>query len=329
MIFLLFVVATLVGYLHIFLAVGFDPFEVVRQISMPRFTQSWSRGQYGDVYALLYELGALIYLIPAIAGLVLADPKKYSFPQKSIVVAVLLFTFYYGFASGTRNVFATYVISFTGIYLLAKPQIKLRQALALGVPMVGLLLFATVYMLEFRTTGLNDFSFAQERDRAFFVDYNIVNVSRLTGIFPSAFGYLGLEIPINALIRPIPRVLWAGKPEGLSLTLESALGASSGMTLSCTFIGEAYMAGGLFGVLIAGLFFGAAAERWNRVGNANQQFSQLLYVSGFLCAVLAMRSMMSMVPLILPTVALWLFGKLFLSRASLAGTDRAVNRTNH
>ena len=60
---------------------------------------------------------------------------------------------------------------------------------------------------------------------SFFVDYNIVNVSQLTEVFPASFEYLGLEIPLNALIRPIPRVLWPGKPEGLSVTIETALGS--------------------------------------------------------------------------------------------------------
>ena len=41
-IFVLFVLATLVGYLHILLAVNFDPFEMLRQMSLPRFSQSWS-----------------------------------------------------------------------------------------------------------------------------------------------------------------------------------------------------------------------------------------------------------------------------------------------
>src|SRR5262249_32962670 len=150
-----------------------------------------------------------------------------------------------------------------------------------------------------------------------FIDRNIIAVSRLTEAFPNSYEFLGLEIPFNALIRPIPRVLWPGKPEGLSVGIEDALGVT-GMTVACTFVGEAYMAGGLLAVLLMSLFFGALAEMWNRVGsNNNQRFAQLLYVSGFLCATIAMRSMLSMVPLMLPTLALWLYGKLWLRRSSV------------
>jgi hypothetical protein len=317
-VFLLFVLATLLGYFYMFLTVNFDLFEVWRQMSLPRFAQSWTRGQYGDANALLYEVGALIYLIPPIAGLIYARSQEYSFFFRVVVTIVFLFTLYYGFASGTRNIFATYVITFAGVYFLARPKFSLRHALVVGVPLLVVLLLSIVYMLQFRRAGLSNFPAAEEPAHSFFIDFNIISVSRLTAVFPSVFEYLGLEIPLNALIRPIPRILWPGKPEGLSVTIESALGAR-GYTLSCTFVGEAYMAGGLVAVVLISLFFGAAAAMWNRVGaNSNLQFAQLLYASGFLCAAITMRSMLSMVPFMLPTLALWLFGKLWLPRLRYA-----------
>ena len=103
-IFLLFVLAALVGYLHILLAVNFNPIEMLRQMELPRFAQSWSRGKYGDAYSLLYELGMLISLIPPIAGLIYARGKEFGIVQKLIVTAVLALTFWYGFLSGTRSV---------------------------------------------------------------------------------------------------------------------------------------------------------------------------------------------------------------------------------
>src|SRR5262249_25232646 len=112
---LLFTLATLLGYLYVFLAVDFDPLEVLRQMSLPRFAQSWSRGRYGgDVFSLLVEVGALIYLIPPIAGLIYARSKEYTLFQKGIVTIILIFTFYFGFASGTRTVIAIYLITFVG-----------------------------------------------------------------------------------------------------------------------------------------------------------------------------------------------------------------------
>lgn len=314
----LFIFAFVVGYLHIFLAVNFNPIDMIEQMSRPRFSQSWGRGKYGNLYSLLYELGLLIYLLPPIAGLMLAHAERFSLAQKAIVGIVLALTFYYAFASGTRNVLGTYVISMFGAYALTKPDLKLSQLLKVGVPIAGLLLFASTLMLEFRSAGGVTAVASEARHYdTLYIDHNLVNISNLTNVFPDAVPYLGLEIPYQAIIKPIPRALWAGKPEGLSTSIEAALGINDGVTtLACTFVGEAYMAGGFLGVLIAGLAFGAAAGWWNRTGRkVDSSFSQVLYASGFLAAAMAMRSMITMVPFMLPTLALWLMGKYWLPKS--------------
>lgn len=328
--FVLFILAFAIGYLHIFLAVNFDVAEMLRQMSLPRFSQSWGRGKYGDIYSLLYELNLLIYILPPAAGLIFARAKQFSMFQKLVVSLILLLTFYYAFAAGTRNVLATYVISMFAAYALSRPNLKLKRVLMMGIPIVALLVVATALMLEFRSSGV--FSIATE-DRHYdtlYIDHNIVNLSNLTNVFPDVVGYLGLEVPYQTIIKPIPRALWPGKPEGLSTGIEEALGVTDGVTtLSCTFVGEAYMMFGFFGVLIAGLMFGAGAASWNRIGQETaSSFSQVLYASGFLCAAMAMRSMIVMVPYMLPTLALWLFGRYWLPRSSTFRSGNVGNRRN-
>jgi oligosaccharide repeat unit polymerase len=315
-----FLLAFVIGYLPIFIAVDFDPIEMIVQMSGPRWSQSWSRGKYGNLYSLLSELSLLIYLLPPIGGLILARANHFSTIQKAIAISVLTLTFYYAFASGTRNVLGTYAIAMFGAYFLSKPDLKLKQVLTIGVPVAGLLLYASTLMLEFRNFGGISWLAAGERHYdTLYVDHNIVNLSKLTNVFPDAVDYLGLEIPYQALIKPIPRLFWPGKPEGLSTSIEAALGVTDGVTsLSCTFVGEAYMSFGFVGILMASVLFGAAAALWNRVGQeADSPFSQLLYASGFLCAAMAMRSLLTMVPYMLPTVALWIFGRYWLQGSRL------------
>jgi len=315
-IFLLFVLATMVGYFHIFLAVGFDPLEALREMSLPRGWQSWGRGRLGDASVLLYELGALIYLIPPIAGFIYARSKSYNILQKVVVAIVLLFTLYYGFATGTRSVLATYIITFSAAYFLARPNVTSWQILYRGVPILLVLLIGIVYMLEFRKIGLSNFSLAESNPDTLYIDHNLVVISQLTDAFPSSYEFLGLEIPFNALIHPIPRVIWPGKPEGLSVSVESVVNAT-GMTVAATFVGEAYMSGGLIAVLFAGLLFGAAAEKWNAMArDTSSSFPMLLYASGLLCAATSMRSLLWILPTMLPTLALWLYGKLPYSRSA-------------
>lgn len=316
----LFVFAFLVGYLHIFIAVSFDPIEMITQMARPRFTQSWGRGKFGDISALLYELSLLIYLLPPIAGFMFARAKQFSAIQKLFVIMVLGLTFFYAFAGGTRNVLGTYVIAMFGAYVLSKPDLNLKRLLIVGIPVAALLLFVSTLMLELRSAGgISSLGNEQRQYDTLYIDHNMVNISNLTNVFPDAVDYLGLEIPFQSIIKPIPRALWPGKPEGLSTSIEAALGSFDGVTtLACTFAGEAYMALGFAGVLIAGLFFGAAAGWWNHVGqDRNSSFSQILYASGFLCAAMSMRSLLTMVPFMLPTLAMWVIGKFWLPKASV------------
>jgi len=321
-IFFLFVLAALLGYIHMFLAVNFDLLEVFRQMALPRFQQDWGRGQYGgDIHSLFVEIGALIYLIPPIAGLILARPNEYGALKKVIVTVILSFTFYYGFSSGTRNIMATYTITFLGSYFMNRSTLTLWQVFYKGVPVLAILAIGMVYMLQFRTEGLGNFSFSDGGPATLYVDHNLIVISQITEVFPKSYDFLGLEIPVNTLIHPIPRIFWPGKPEGLSVGVEEAVGAPSGVTVACTFVGEAYMSGGLLAVLFFGLLFGAMAEMWNGVArNTNSPFAQLLYASGFFSGMLTMRSMQWLTVAMLPTIALWLYGRLWIRRS---GRSRA------
>jgi len=171
-------------------------------------------------------------------------------------------------------------------------------------------------MLDFRSVGLANYSLAGDKAETLFVDNNLVTISRLTDVFPDKAGFLGFEIPYNALIRPIPRAIWPDKPEGLSVGIEDALDAE-GLTISATFVGEAYMADGLLGVVMTALLLGVLAGWWNRLGqDLDSDFKLLLYVSGFFAAALAMRSILQVVPAVLPTLALWIYGKFLLPKQS-------------
>jgi oligosaccharide repeat unit polymerase len=315
--FFIFLLAFGLGYMHIFLAVDFDIFEAIRQMALPRFWQSWGRGRLGGWSDLLVEVGALIYLIPPLAGCIYAQANRYSLFQKITVAIIFVFTLYFGFSSGTRNVFGIYMITFCGAYLALQPRITIKKLIIFVSPVALLTLVGMYFMLEFRTTGLGNYSFTESEFNGVFVDSNMVVIAKLTEVFPGRHSYLGLEIPYTAIIRPIPRAIWPGKPEGLSLSIESAMDAGDGITLACTFVGEAYMAGGMLGVLAFGLLFGAVAGRWNRMGyDLTSNYKLILYVSGFFGAALSMRSLLSAAPTVLPTLALWLYGRVWLQSAT-------------
>ncbi|MBK0399764.1 oligosaccharide repeat unit polymerase [Limibaculum sp. M0105] len=310
----LFFVIALFGYLHILLAVNFDVPEAIRQMALPRFRQAWSRSRLGGWNTLLTEVGLLIFLIPPLAGLIFARFRSFGTFTHLFVILIFAVTLFKGFASGTRSVFLIHLLTFAGAFILARPDLKTLHLLSFGavVAMIGGL--GMNYMLAFRGIGLSRFDFEEFESETLFVDLNLINICKLTEVFPSRFDYLGLEIPYWMMILPIPRALWPGKPEGLSIGIEEALGVD-GLTLSATFVGEAYMAGGLFAVIVSGLLLGATAGNWDRLGKqVSSNYGLILYCSGFFAAALSMRSVLQVAPALLPTLALWLVGRVWLRR---------------
>ncbi len=305
---------TFVGYLPILLAVDFNLFEALRQMTWPRFSQSWARGRIGGATAVISELTLLIFLLPPLVGAIFAERRRYRAYQKAGALLILALTLFYGFSGGTRYVFLTYLATFGASYLMLRPSISWSSLAVVGLPLAVMAVGGAYYMAELRTFGLGNWEIAVERTDRVFVDMNILNIAGLIEVFPDRHDYLGLEVPFTAVIRPIPRILWAGKPEGLSVSMEEVLGAD-GWTLSATYIGELWMAGGLFAVIVASLVFGAAGARWNRLGMAAQgNLDKIVFATGFFAAGLGMRSFMSVAPAVLPTLALYIFRRWYAGK---------------
>lgn len=302
------------AFAHQLVAVNFSFYDWIDRMIGPRFTQPWQRGRLGDWRALLVELQLFMYLIPPLAGIVLARPKRYGFFQIAIVVALFAFTVGYGFVSGTRNVFAAFLVTSVIGYAFAMPDRNPRRLVMLSIGAAALMCVATVLMLQFRSIGFKAWINGEyvppdaEHESTLFVDYNLYAISMLVDTFPRRTDYLGFEVPYLALVRPIPRALWPGKPEGLSKSIEDALGVE-GLTIAASFAGEAYIAGGRIAVFVAGLFFGALASWWTSLASSrNSELGILIYSSGFFAAVISMRSLFVFTTALLPTAAALVIG---------------------
>ncbi len=315
---LLFWIAAGLGYLHMLLATNFNLITIIEAMMRPRFDQPWGRGKFGNWKALIYELGMFLYLVPPIYGVLLARRKKLR--QLGFVFAslVALLTLFHGFAGGTRNVFATYMAGMVGAYLLVQHRLTIWKVAVSGGLALALLLFSTKEMLVFRQIGLANYlkyggpeSVEGEEEGGLFVDANILNLAMLIGAFDKQHEPIGLNVPFNAIIRPIPRAIWPGKPEGLVIGIEEAVGME-GLTLSVTFVGESYMAARAWGVLFSGLLFGGFCGYWNAKFSGQQgAYSRLLYSAGFFPAAITMRSLFAFTTALLPifgllAIAWWL-----------------------
>lgn len=304
-----FVLCLGLGILHMLLAVDFNFWLMLEWCAAPRFTQPWSRGRLGDWKALLNELAMLLYLIPPIAGIAYARSKLFRFPELVVITLGFILVLYIGFASGTRNLFISYLVTFVIGYAFASPPSNRTRLIAVTSITVLIALVSTIFMLNFRTVGLKDWLQGrrlrgQVASSEMHVDMNLFVISQLVSTFPERQPYLGFEVPYLALIRPIPRAIWPDKPEGLSMSLEDASGADESWTVAASFIGEAYIAGGIIAVLLTGIFFGAACAWWTRLASPdNSEVGILIYASGFFAAAISMRSIFVFTTALLPTLS--------------------------
>lgn len=309
--------------LYMWLAINFNPVEWFEQMMRARFSQPWQRGSLGGWKTLLNEFALLGYLIPPVAGLIYARRKQYGVGVLVVVTIVLLVQYFVAFAGGTRNVLAVQMAGLLGGFFLTQKRLNLVTLGIAGVASAVIFAVAAEHMLNFRTMGLKRYveggyykseyqefadTYYGEEDggegEGYFVDYNLYNISMLVGVFPSVHAHLGMNLPFVAFTKPVPRAIWPGKPTDLKVGLEEAVGLS-GLTISATFVGEAYVAGGLIGVVIGGLMVGIFCGWWNGLGrNLDSPLSLVVYASGFFAIMITMRSFMFSTTALLPAIAL-------------------------
>ena len=315
----LFVLAVLGGFLHQLLAVKFNIFTMLDWWLEDRWARPWGRGKFGGLHTLVYELSLLIYIIPPLAGIIIIKRREFHQLTVSFAVIMLLATLFYGFASGTRTVFSAYMISFSvacSYYLLRER--KYKKILILWSIVLPVMFFSITYMLNYRNMGIRNYwiygdgdqnSLYEEEEKALFVDLNLNNICILSEVFPGLYPYLGFEIPFQSITKPVPRALWPGKPEGFSISIEEACGVA-GMTLSCTFMGEAYLSEGELGVFIYGLLFGWLASYFGRFNSPGaSDLGTLVFATVAYAFATSMRSMIFFTTALLPTLAIIVYAK--------------------
>ena len=310
------------GFLHVLLGVEFDLTRIIPEMMKSRFEVPWARGRLGDWRALINELSLLLYLVPPIVGLMFGRRERYSSPSLVLALLAYLWLLFFGFTAGARTVFAAYLVTFLIAFTFSSPPQRRTQVLAVAAICAVMIIMATKLMLDMRGLGMKrwlekEASAKVSRFHSYvFVDDNLVAISVIADYFPDRNGgqYLGLEIPYLTLIRPIPRALWPGKPTGSSVSVESIFKVK-GMTIAATFVGEAYMSGGLFAVAIEAILLGILASFWNRCASPkNSELGLLVYASGFFAVTITMRSGTALTTAVLPSVAAILIGKYLVPR---------------
>ncbi|MFP4135098.1 MAG: hypothetical protein ACLFTJ_13215, partial [Halothece sp.] len=150
---------------------------------------------------------------------------------------------------------------------------------------------------------------AVEAEEGLRIDYNLWSIGKIVDSMPDTYNFLGWEMINVFATKPVPRVLWPDKPFGLSVEISDIVGTTQ-MTVAATYVGEAYMLGGIIAVIVISLIIGAASNWWTRIiSQQSSGYAIVVGALGFFVAAMTMRSLVFFTTIILPIIALIFFAK--------------------
>lgn len=255
------VVAFLIAFLRFAVPSNFDLLRMYEALFQSRWTAPWARGAFGGWDAFLDHLAYFGYILPALTVLVLRAEQRVTMRSAALGMFALVITLLLAQGGGRRIVGALVASAGVAWILTARKKGRtLIAALLFGMP--ALLLYLQ-FMLFSRVQGIAaapNVSIGELMAGGVRVDDNFNRLAQTIEIVPRDAPHIGTEWLLWVLARPIPRVFWPGKPEGLSFDLPQYLGIQ-GTSLSSSIVGESYLAFGFLGCLLTGLVFGYIG-RW-------------------------------------------------------------------
>ena len=302
------IAAFALGMLKFAIPCGFNIPQMITYLGAMRWAAPWGRGALGGWDAFLDHFAYFGYLLPTLAVL-LARKTGWMSTRTLLVLVLSLVMLLFLMQGGGRRIIGVTVGAALVTYVLGSRRLTLRVVfVSLGVVLA--LVWITVKMIENRNVGMASIfetpkssgsASASPWREAYHVDNNLRSFAELAFFVPAKHPYVYQDYFIWVMIRPIPRVLWPGKPEGPGFDLPKSMG-QQGVSLSVTLIGELYMAGGLLCVLLGGCLYGLDTER--------TAGSLLSYGLATLALFAGMRSGIELVLMLYPLLAwgalLWL-----------------------
>ena len=328
--FALALVAFVIAILRFAIPVQFSISEMIEGLGKARFYAPWSRGRLGGWDAVIDHMGYFGYILPTLT-VVIAYLTKWT-DRRTIVtglcsIVILIFLS----QAGGRRIIGVCVGSALLAYVLLSRRYGFRQMVTLAV--CGVVLLATLQlMLQFRSkgwTGLFEESRRQELAQTAYirVDDNFLRLTQVMSIFPEHRPHVGTRWLTYIAVRPIPRVLWPGKPTHPGFDLAVYL-REKGVSFSMSTIGELYMAFGWTGVVVGGLLLGRLARSWTTIIESSPNpGGALLYGLGTMAPFAGMRSAIELILMSYAIVAWIVLVKFFGRRGAKAA--RSDFRSSH
>ena len=292
--------------------VGFDFPRMFSYLGEQRWAAPWGRGQLGGWNAFLDQMQYFGYVLPSLTALLIAR-RGFTVPAWfSIVLSGIMLAFLS--QGGGRRIIGVTVGAAILVWIQAQQVLRVRRLIIAAAATVALLA-AMQFMLNIRGFGYEEFMFRGSSEYDYLhVDDNFLRLSQVIQIVPSEHPHVGYQQLWFTIVRPVPRVLWPGKPIDPGFDLPTIVGLK-GVSLSTSIIGEWYLSFGWLAVVLGGWLHGRLARTVDVLREREEYHANpIVYGLAVMILVSGMRSMQDLVIMSYALVAWWLANRLTRER---------------
>ena len=308
------VVCFALGVFYFVFMAGFDLRVIMESFQATRTAAAWSRNSAeGGWGAFVEHLAYFGMLLPSLA-VVLGRTTGWVKPA-TIFTWLLAFTYaLFQAQEGNRRYIGVMFGAAIVVWLITERKPRWFHSLII-VAAAATLLFAMEFILQFRQQGIEMITDAEEGESlvdmsTIVVDDNFLRLAQSIHYVPALHSYVWHEYVVFALIRPIPRVLWPGKPIAPSFRIMDYI--DIGASLSSYVVGELYVSGGMIAVFLGGWLYGRLGV-WGQglLAPPRTMPRNILYGAWLMALFAGCRSMMDLVMMSYVVLALLVILRLF------------------
>jgi oligosaccharide repeat unit polymerase len=293
-------------------SVDFDIPRMFSYIGEQRWAAPWGRTQLGGWEAFRDQAPYFGYVLPSLAALLIARNGVLAFRSLFAIACSILMLLFLAQGGGRRIIGVT-----VGAALMVYVQTNTnRRVTNMVVVAFGALALAWTaqFMLNIRTFGYERFQAEGSQYDYLHIDDNFLRLAQIIDIVPRRRDYVYSQQIVFTLVRPIPRVIWPGKPVSPGFDLPTEVGMR-GVSLSSSIVGEWYLSWGWYAVIFGAWLHGRLASTANSLREIGKQSDNPIIFSLAVMVLLAgQRSMQELVLMSYALVAWWAVNRLFLRR---------------
>lgn len=290
-------IAFVLSFLRYAIPADFDLVRMYNALFLGRWSAPWARGAYGGWDSFLDHLAYFGYILPALTVLHYRAAGRRNWRTTTLAVFTVIIILFIAQGGGRRIVGA--LVASAGVVWVLTAKSAGRSifvSFLVGIP--ALLAYLQYILFSRGSTVIGQaerFTFGGMFTQGIQVDDNFNRLCQLIQIIPDHVEHTGFDWIIWFMARPIPRVLWPGKPTDLGFDLSAFLGMKS-VSLSSSVIGESYIAFGFLGCLVTGFVYGYLGRGLSRLLELkNQPSAVLMYALGLLALFVGLRSAIEVV----------------------------------